>query len=87
MTRFSNPGPVMDPVVEHDFSTYSFTHGSWLWVLENLTNLPLNSGTQVLLVYHEWPLHVGVSVTVVHYMLTHRPNLNFHSQMGVLDNY
>jgi hypothetical protein len=23
-------------------------------------NLPLNSGAQVLLAYHKWPLHVGV---------------------------
>jgi hypothetical protein len=58
MTRFSDP-----VVVEHDFSAYySLAHGSWLWVLESLTNLPLNSGAQVLLAYHEWPLHVGVTV-------------------------
>ena len=57
MTRFSDP-----VMVEHDFSTYSLAHGFWLWGLESLTNLPLNSGAQVLLAYHEWPLHVGVMV-------------------------
>ena len=35
-------------------------HGSWLWIPESLTNLPLNRGAQVLLAYHKWPLHVGV---------------------------
>jgi hypothetical protein len=56
MTRFSDP-----VVVLHDYSAYSLTHasGSWPWILESLTNLPLNSGAQVLLAYHKWPLHVG----------------------------
>src|SRR6266478_5749494 len=50
MTRFSDPA-----VVEHDFSAYSCS-----WILVGLTNLLLNSGAQVLLAHHKWPLHVGV---------------------------
>ena len=58
MARFSDP-----VMVEHDFSAYySLAHESWLWVLESLTNLPLKSGARVLLAYHKWPLHVGVTV-------------------------
>jgi hypothetical protein len=60
MTRFSDP-----VVVDHDFSAYTLAHGSWLWIPESLlTNLPLNSGAQVLLAYHTWPLHVGVILYV-----------------------
>jgi hypothetical protein len=52
MTRFSDP-----IVVEHHLGAY---HGSWLRILESLTNFPLDSSAQALLAYHKWPLHVGV---------------------------
>ena len=55
MTRFSDPVEI-----EHDFGEYTLAHGSWLWIPESLTSLPLNRGAQVLLACHIWPLHVGV---------------------------
>ena len=55
MTHFNNYA-----VAEHDFGAYSLAHAFWLWILESLTNPPLNSGAQVLLAYHKWPIHVGV---------------------------
>lgn len=80
MSRFSDP-----VVVENDLGVYwySLALGSWLWIPENLTKRPLNSGPQVLLAYHKWPLHVGV---IRYHVDSPLPALNFHSQMGVLDN-